>query len=41
MKNKHLTFKDRCIIQKYLTLDCTFIEIFKRIKKDRTDTFLA
>lgn len=36
MKNKHLTFKDRCTIQEFLTLDCTFTEISKRIKKDRT-----
>ena len=36
MKNKHLSFEDRCIIQEFLDYGCSFTQIGARLHKDRT-----
>ncbi|RHM67677.1 helix-turn-helix domain-containing protein [Mediterraneibacter gnavus] len=35
-KNLHLSYKDRCIIQEFLTYGYSFTAIANRIQKDRT-----
>ena len=36
LKNKHLSFEDRCIIQEFLDYGYSFTRIGNRIHKDRT-----
>ena len=36
IKNKHLSFENRCIIQEFLDYSYSFTAIAKRIGKDRT-----
>ena len=36
LKNKHLSFEDRCIIQEFLDYGYSFTRIGARIRKDRT-----
>mgnify|MGYP004642493661 FL=1 len=36
LKNKHLSFEDRCIIQEFLNYGYSFTRIVTRIHKDRT-----